>query len=78
VPNDALDPAFWTLLEPGIQLLEGHRWRVSDGNAPMWHQAVNGLLLSPQSCLNTMLNCSLKGDDERRNFFLSVSTTLRP
>lgn len=35
VPDDAFDPAFRTLLEPGAQLLEVHWWRVSDPNAPV-------------------------------------------
>lgn len=50
VPDDALHSTLWTLLEPGAQLLEGNRWRVSDSNTPVWHQEVDRLLLNPQSC----------------------------
>lgn len=35
VPDDALHSTLWALLEPGPQLLEVHRWRVSYWNAPM-------------------------------------------
>ncbi|KAG7239973.1 hypothetical protein INR49_028105, partial [Caranx melampygus] len=50
VPDDALHSAVWTLLEPGAELLEVHGGRVSDLNAPVGHQAVDGLLLTPQAC----------------------------
>lgn len=50
VPDDALNSALRTLLEPGPQLLEVHWWTVSYSNAPMWHEEVDRLLLTPHSC----------------------------
>lgn len=35
MPHNALDPALWALLEPGPQLLEIHRWRISYTNTSM-------------------------------------------
>lgn len=48
VPHDALHAALWAVPEPQPQLLEVHRWRISHCEAPMWHQAVHRLLLTPQ------------------------------
>lgn len=58
VPHDALDLALQALLEPAQQLLEVNSWRFSEHNAAMRHQAVNGLLLTPQFCSTTYMRVS--------------------
>lgn len=50
MPHDALNSALWTLLEPGPQPLEVHWWGVSYSNAAVWHEEVDRLLLTSQSC----------------------------
>lgn len=48
VPDYALNSTVWILVKPGAQLLEVHRWWVSDWNTPMCNQAVDRLLFAAQ------------------------------
>lgn len=51
VPDYALNSTVWILMKPGAQLLEVHRWWVSDWDTPMCNQAVDRLFFAAQPCL---------------------------